>query len=232
MESLREWLEKEIVKRNWKPADLARAAGIPDATLSRILNETRGAGPEACTAIANALNVSPAYVFQLAGLLPPDPDAEDLIDISDDEIHVMNLLREARGKKKLTVAHFQPALQPTTDDLLAEVRARLPGKDLSFLEVAKGKIDEKWFNTLLQDFLATVPGSQEENKTFIEMRRKIRWNLNLEPTSKEEKIDFIMSYLYLLDDDALEKEVGRITGKEEREENVSVKTPRRATASS
>lgn len=86
MERLVEWLEAELKNRQWKPADLARAAKLPDATISRILNGRTQAGVEACNALAKALNEPPEKVFRLAGLLPPLPAAEDtttreLIDI-------------------------------------------------------------------------------------------------------------------------------------------------------
>jgi transcriptional regulator with XRE-family HTH domain len=73
MEPLIEYLEKELVGRSWRPADLARAARLPDATISHILNGSRRAGPEVCNALARALNEPPERIFRLAGLLPPLP---------------------------------------------------------------------------------------------------------------------------------------------------------------
>lgn len=77
METLREWLEEKLKARGWKPADLARAARIPDATLSRVLTQSRNAGADVCLAIAKALNEPPEKVFRLAGLLPPLPGSEE-----------------------------------------------------------------------------------------------------------------------------------------------------------
>jgi len=73
MSGLPNWIRAQLDERGWRPADLARHAGLTNATLSRILNGTRQAGPEVCTAIANALGVPPEYVFRLAGLLPTLP---------------------------------------------------------------------------------------------------------------------------------------------------------------
>jgi hypothetical protein len=73
MEPLIEYLEKELAGRSWRPADLARAARLPDATISHILNGSRRAGPEVCNALARALDEPPERIFRLAGLLPALP---------------------------------------------------------------------------------------------------------------------------------------------------------------
>ena len=70
MTTLVDYLEDELHRRNWRPADLARAAGVPDATISHILNGSRRAGPDVCNAIARALGEPPERIFRLAGLLP------------------------------------------------------------------------------------------------------------------------------------------------------------------
>lgn len=86
METFSDWIERQLKERNWRPADLARAAGITDAALSRILSGTRNPGPDVCQAIAQALNEPPEKVFRLAGLLPPlppgDGDVEEITEIA------------------------------------------------------------------------------------------------------------------------------------------------------
>ncbi|MCB0165608.1 MAG: helix-turn-helix transcriptional regulator [Anaerolineae bacterium] len=77
MDDLITWLESELKNRQWKPADLARAANVPDATISRILNGRTRAGVETCNALAEALNEPHERVFRLAGLLPPLPAGDD-----------------------------------------------------------------------------------------------------------------------------------------------------------
>ena len=71
MESFSDWLERELAARGMRPADLARLANIGDATLSRILSESRNAGPDVCLNIAQAFELPPEMVFRQAGLLPP-----------------------------------------------------------------------------------------------------------------------------------------------------------------
>lgn len=70
------WLEYQLAMRGWRPIDLANAAGVPNATISRVLNGDRKAGPEVATAIADALDLSPEFVFRRAGLLPDLPPPE------------------------------------------------------------------------------------------------------------------------------------------------------------
>jgi transcriptional regulator with XRE-family HTH domain len=77
METFSDWIESELKNRGWKPADLARAAGITDATLSRVLSGSRNPGPELCRAIAAALNEPEEKVFRKAGLLSPLLASED-----------------------------------------------------------------------------------------------------------------------------------------------------------
>jgi transcriptional regulator with XRE-family HTH domain len=70
------WLEYELAARNWRPADLAKAADVPQATISNILNGNREVGAKVAKAIADALDLSPEYVFRRAGLLPDTPGPE------------------------------------------------------------------------------------------------------------------------------------------------------------
>lgn len=69
-----EWLQGELNKRNWRKADLAKASGLSSAQITRITKREQRAGPDACTAIAKALKLSPEFVFRQAGLLPWEPE--------------------------------------------------------------------------------------------------------------------------------------------------------------
>jgi len=73
------WLENELAKRGWTPADLAHAAGLGNSTVTRILNGGRNPGPEFCRSVAKALAEPEETVFRQAGLLSPLPaDENDL----------------------------------------------------------------------------------------------------------------------------------------------------------
>ena len=76
-----EWLQEEMNKRNLTQADLVRLSGLTSAAISRIMTGSRGAGPEACLAIARALDLPEEEVFRHAGLLSPKTeDAPNLAE--------------------------------------------------------------------------------------------------------------------------------------------------------
>lgn len=72
-----EWLQQEIDARNWRPADLARAAGIYASTLAKILQRERRVGADVCLSLARRLTLPPETVFRKAGLLPDLPASGD-----------------------------------------------------------------------------------------------------------------------------------------------------------
>jgi transcriptional regulator with XRE-family HTH domain len=74
MEPFSDWLEQQLKIQGMKVSELARAAGIQPASLSRVLSGTRNAGPDICLGLAQALDVPPEEVFRRAGLLPPKPE--------------------------------------------------------------------------------------------------------------------------------------------------------------
>jgi transcriptional regulator with XRE-family HTH domain len=57
--------------------ELGRMADVGPGTISRILTESRGPGPEVCQKLARALKIPETVVFEQAGLLsPPRPGTE------------------------------------------------------------------------------------------------------------------------------------------------------------
>ena len=71
VETFKDWLDKELRERGWLAADLARASGLAEATISRIASGSRGLGVDSLIAIANALDVDPADVLRQLGRLGP-----------------------------------------------------------------------------------------------------------------------------------------------------------------
>lgn len=86
-----EWIQQRLDNRRWNQADFCRAAGIADATLSRIMSGTRAVGPDVTTAIARALGEPPDRVFRAAGLLPPVPPP-----VSEEQ-EALHILRQLPG---------------------------------------------------------------------------------------------------------------------------------------
>lgn len=77
MENFGDWLLAQLETRGWSQSELARRAGLGNATLSRIISGLRRAGPDAALSIAETLGEPPEKVFRLAGLLPPWPGGQE-----------------------------------------------------------------------------------------------------------------------------------------------------------
>lgn len=69
----KDWLQKELDKREWRATDLARIGNIDNGLISRILSGAREPSVKTLEKIADAFRVPLARIYQEAGLLPPDP---------------------------------------------------------------------------------------------------------------------------------------------------------------
>lgn len=81
--SFRDWLLDELDKRNWKPAQLAREAGITKGALSHVLTQTRKPGPFMCVAISRALDIPVEEVFRAAGLFDGIPEKDSIPSLAE-----------------------------------------------------------------------------------------------------------------------------------------------------
>lgn len=74
-----DWLLTELNNREWSQADLARASGLTTAAISKYIN---GRIPDktALQKIAKALNYPPTFIFRKAGILPPQPEIDEMIE--------------------------------------------------------------------------------------------------------------------------------------------------------
>lgn len=61
------WLENELDKRDWLPADLARALGVKSGVISNWVSGQRRPSYESCLQIAEALGIDPDEVLRRAG---------------------------------------------------------------------------------------------------------------------------------------------------------------------
>lgn len=78
--SFEAWLLAEMDRRLWTMTDLAKQAGISQATVSLVLSGQRKPGARFCSGVARAFGEPANRVFRLAGLMPRSPVRDELID--------------------------------------------------------------------------------------------------------------------------------------------------------
>jgi transcriptional regulator with XRE-family HTH domain len=109
MEKFGSWLLEELDKRNMSQSDLARASGVTPSQISHIVSEKRNAGTKSLMKIAQALKLPVDFIFEKAGLLPPNSELSltkrTLIGLikgfSDSDVRmVMSLLEERDDLQK------------------------------------------------------------------------------------------------------------------------------------
>jgi len=92
-----EWLDRELLRRDWTRADLAQRAKISQSALSLIYSQNRKPGADVCNGIAVALKIPSEEVFRAAGLLPKnnqvDADAERAA-------HLIQTLKKPANKRR------------------------------------------------------------------------------------------------------------------------------------
>jgi transcriptional regulator with XRE-family HTH domain len=74
MQKFSSWLLEELDKRNMSQADLVRACRITPSQISHIVSGKRNAGTKSLTNIAQALKLPVDFIFEKAGLLPPNSE--------------------------------------------------------------------------------------------------------------------------------------------------------------
>lgn len=103
-----EWLETQMRERGLGVRELGRLSGVGTGTISRLLSESRGVGPDVCQKLARALGLPEIVVFVQAGLMSQTANTEELT------------LRELYA----ILSELPPAEQRA---ILAEARARYRG---------------------------------------------------------------------------------------------------------
>lgn len=97
--SFTSWLQGELKTRNWSISQFARRSRISDAHLSRLLAGTRKPGVEALSAIAKALELPVALVYQHAGLLPIQADEHN--DFEQEWMHILQRMKTKEQRQEL-----------------------------------------------------------------------------------------------------------------------------------
>jgi transcriptional regulator with XRE-family HTH domain len=96
MTTFTDWLESEMRHRKMSPADLARAMKKDQSVISRILQGKREPKPETLKVIASSLHIPSEVVFRAAGLLPPKPTANEIIEQAE---HIINSYKYPETKE-------------------------------------------------------------------------------------------------------------------------------------
>jgi len=74
MEKFGSWLLTELDERDMSQSDFAHACKITTAQMSRIVSGERNAGIETLTNIAHTFKIPVDFIFEKAGLLPPNSE--------------------------------------------------------------------------------------------------------------------------------------------------------------
>ena len=113
MEIFATWLKNELFERGWKQSDLMRQTGFSRSTISKILNnKVANPGQPVLIAIAEAFSLSPEFVFQKAGYLPPERVEDEveraiLYELEDLSLVVKKEVLEFIKFKKAFIARYK-----------------------------------------------------------------------------------------------------------------------------
>ena len=101
------WLQDQLAQREWTQAELARRSGVSTGQIARLMTGERGVGEQSVVAIAQALKLPPAQVFEAAGILPSKSlkdrltEALELIFESLPEEEKDNVLEFAKHRQQI-----------------------------------------------------------------------------------------------------------------------------------
>lgn len=99
-EKFSKWLQDQLNQREWTQAELARRSGVSTGQIARLMTGERGVGEQSVIAIAQALILPPAQVFEAAGILPPKAAKDGLIELLE------NIFERLPDEEKINVLEF------------------------------------------------------------------------------------------------------------------------------
>ena len=99
-----EWLDAELSARGWSRAELARRAGVTEASLSLIYSGDREPGTKICKGIAKALKLPDDVVYRVAGLLDVKPNEDQTVS---EITHIYHELDEENQQDLLDYARLR-----------------------------------------------------------------------------------------------------------------------------
>ena len=85
--SFSSWLGREMARRDWSQADLARQAGVTRGAISNLFTEYRRPGIELCLGLATALDYSITTILARAGYIDIDPNNKE--EMEDEQLKIL-----------------------------------------------------------------------------------------------------------------------------------------------
>jgi transcriptional regulator with XRE-family HTH domain len=85
-----EWLQSEMNRRGWSQSDCARSADLNRAVINKLINGKSRPQPSTLIAISRAFRIPVETAFRAAGLLPPNPDGDE---ITNEMIHIFKSIQ-------------------------------------------------------------------------------------------------------------------------------------------
>jgi transcriptional regulator with XRE-family HTH domain len=99
-DQFRQWLTSEMEKRRFSQVELAKATGISQPFISRVLHGERLATADFCVKVALTLDEPPEKLLRLAGILPSNQTEDDTLQ------ELMELARSLPLAKRQEVLRF------------------------------------------------------------------------------------------------------------------------------
>jgi len=90
-----QWLQTEMDKRSWSQSDLARAANLHRAVISKLVRGLDQPQHTTLRAISRALDIPIETTYRAAGLLSPDPDSDEFVE---EAIYLLRKIQDARRR--------------------------------------------------------------------------------------------------------------------------------------
>jgi transcriptional regulator with XRE-family HTH domain len=106
-----DWIVERLNERGWSRSEAAKRGGISPSMFDKVINETSSPGITFCKGIALAFDIPPEEVLRQAGLLPPQPETDPVLDelnyklaslpieLREEALEYLNYLIEKQDRK-------------------------------------------------------------------------------------------------------------------------------------
>jgi transcriptional regulator with XRE-family HTH domain len=115
---LADLLNSEMATRGWSQSDLARKSGLNRAVINKILSGNTKPTTETCRSLAEGLDLPIEQIYRAAGILPPKPKEDPLVDI----IAFLAKKLPTTADKEEAIKHMKTILE------IAEARGKYDNK--------------------------------------------------------------------------------------------------------